>query len=190
MLHAAFRAFTSRQFPRRAARLQRALSYLAGLALAGISVNAAAEWRALPSSLAFETPYGTLSVQTREYIYESKLYLDNVLIQPLIQGRLDITYAYQIDDAHAALISISDGNTQCPVQYVWVTLHNKGYRVSPTFGSCSKQIKVNAKGALLILTTPNAQQAGKVDVYTYDGNRISKRVRTATRSETGAAQPK
>ncbi|MFO8212403.1 hypothetical protein R2K36_33625, partial [Pseudomonas aeruginosa] len=90
------------------ARLQRALSYLAGLALAGISVNAAAEWRALPSSLAFETPYGTLSVQTREYIYESKLYLDNVLIQPLIQGRLDITYAYQIDDAHAALISISD----------------------------------------------------------------------------------
>lgn len=169
------------------ARLRQAFSCALLLTLAATGATAHADWRAPPSSLTFETPHGTLSVQTSEYIYESRLYLDGVPIQPAIQGRLDITYAYQIGDDHATLVSVSDGNAQCPVHYLWVTLSRKGYRLSPSIGSCSKQIKVSAKGAQLILTTPNPQQAGKVDVYTYDGISVSKRIRAATRAEASAA---
>ncbi|MCB5362907.1 hypothetical protein H0484_03945 [Pusillimonas sp. CC-YST705] len=186
VLSAATRAPAQRSPHQRLASLFRAISYTFLLGLAVLEPRAHAEWRDPPSSLSFETPHGTLSVQTSEYFYDSRLYLDGTPLQPAVQGRLDITYAYQIDDAHAALIAISDGETQCAVHYMWVVLDRTGYRISPRIGSCSKQIKVAAKGSQLVLTTPSAQHADKVDVYTYDGTAITKRTRAATKAEVAA----
>ena len=183
VLSVAFSALTLRLSPRLASHLLRTLPGALLLAAAAVS-PARANWPAPPSSLVFESPYGTLSVETSEYIYESRLYLNQAPVQPALQGLLDITYAYEINDAHAALVAVSDGNAQCAVRYHWVVLKRNGYRVSPALGSCSKRIKVTAKGAQLILATPNPQDGGKVDVYTYDGNSVKKRTRAATVDET------
>lgn len=144
-------------------------------------------WEAPPSALVFETPHGTLQVRTREYVYESRLYLNDTPVQPSINGLINITYAYQIDDTHAALIAVNDGNGECPVHYYWITLNKKGYELSPKLGSCSPHIRVSVQGTSLILATPNPQQANKVDVYTYDGKTIRKRTRAATTAESSTS---
>lgn len=183
MLFAASSTLTSRLPQRYALRLLRILSCAGLLATTAVAAPALADWQQPPSSTIFETPYGTLSVQASEYIYESKLYLGEAPVRPAIQGLLDITYAYEVADAHAALVAVSDGNAQCPIHYRWVVLNRSGYHISPPVGSCSKLIKVSAEGMLLTLTTPNAQDAGKVDIYGYDGKRIRKRTRAATPAE-------
>ena len=147
------------------------------------SSPAMAHWPEPPSSVAFESPFGTLTVETSEYVYESRLYLNNKPIRPALQGLLDISYVYDLKDAHAALVAVSDGNPQCPVRYHWVVLKRNSYTVSPAFGSCSQQIKVSSKGARHIVATPSAQSAGQVDVYIYYDNRIEQYKRAATPGE-------
>lgn len=153
------------------------------LATLVVSSPATAGWPEPPSSTVYESVYGTLTVETSEYIYESKLYLNNKPIQPALHGLLDISYAYELKDAHAALVAVSDGNQQCAIRYHWVVLKRKGYQVSPAFGSCSEHIKVTSKGTRLILSTPSTKAADKVDVYIYYDNHIEKHTRAATEAE-------
>lgn len=133
------------------------------------------EWPPLPSRLDFATPYGTLGIKSYEYVYESRLQIDQVEIAPPVEGLLNITYAFSLPNAEAALVSISDGDPHCPFKYRWVVLHRKGYEVSPAFGSCSEKIKVSVKGRRFFLETPDLQKPDKIDTYIYDGKAVTRR---------------
>ncbi|MCC2597475.1 hypothetical protein LKR43_14140 [Pusillimonas sp. MFBS29] len=135
-----------------------------------------ATWPVSPSRLHLSTPFGTLNVAPSEYVYESRLRVDAVDVEPAIKGMLNITYAFRTPKAQIALVSINDGNNTCPISYRWVVLHASGYDLSSEFGSCSDQIQVAAKGPLLTLSTPSNEVPGKIDVYTYDGKTIKRRV--------------
>ena len=139
---------------------------------AGLTSSAQVVWPEPPSRLDFPTPYGTLGVKPSGYIYESRLAIDDQEIEPAIIGLLNITYAYKLPHAQAALVSINNGNEMCPVSYRWVVLNKKGYKVSPAFGSCSEQFKVQAAGTRFTMLTPNSQKPDKIDVYVYDGKTI------------------
>ncbi|CAM5412238.1 putative protein OS=Eoetvoesiella caeni OX=645616 GN=DFR37_103448 PE=4 SV=1 [Eoetvoesiella caeni] len=144
----------------------------------GSSVMAQSQtWPPLPSRLDFATPYGKLGIKSYEYVYESRLQIDDVEIRPPIEGLLNITYAFDLPDAEAALVSVSDGDLQCPFKYRWVVLHRKGYSVSPPIGACSEKIKVSVKGRRFFLETPNNQKADKIDTYIYDGKALTRRSR-------------
>jgi hypothetical protein len=154
--------------------------FLAGVMLAAASMvalaNSPATWPVSPSRLTFETPYGNLHVATSEYIYESRLQIDGADITPEVRGILNITYAFSLPKAQVALVSVSTGNNICPVAYRWVTLKESGYTVSSEFGSCSEQIQVSARGRIFTMRTPNSQKPDKIDIYTYDGKTIKRRI--------------
>jgi len=153
---------------------------LAALTLAAVNLVAVANspptWPVSPSRLAFETPYGNLQVASSEYVYESRLQIDGADITPEVRGILNITYAFSLPKAQVALVSVSTGNNICPVAYRWVTLKESGYTVSSEFGSCSEQIQVSAKGRIFTMRTPNSQKPDKIDIYTYDGKTIKRRI--------------
>lgn len=136
-------------------------------------------WPIAPKHLELPTPYGTLAVGVSEYIYEARLQLNGTQIEPPISGMLNISYAFSMPDAQAALVSISKGNDACPVSYRWVVLNAKGYKVSPEFGSCSEQIKVSANSRRLTLHTPSREAPGKLDVYVYDGKTVTRKTQTS-----------
>ena len=149
---------------------------LATILLTAVSAIASATspvtWPVSPSRLSLSTPYGTLDVAPSEYVYESRLRINNSEVNPAITGMLNITYAFSTPKAHIALVSINSGSNTCPVSYRWVILQESGYSVSPEFGSCSDLIKVSAQGRLLTLQTPSHSAPGQIDVYTYDGKSI------------------
>lgn len=134
-------------------------------------------WPPPPSQLELSTPYGTISVKASEYIYESRLLIDNHETIPKIEGIINITYSFALPKSQATLISINTGNNDCPIAYRWVTLQSKGYKISPMFGSCSERIQVAATGGKLTMQTPNIENKNKIDIYVYDGNTISQRTR-------------
>jgi hypothetical protein len=142
-----------------------------GCATAAVPDN----WPPLPSRLNVVTPYGTLDIKSHGYIYEARLQIDNTEIAPPIEGLLNITYAFDLPHAKAALVSINDGSDRCPISFRWVILRSAGYTVSPAFGSCSTRIKVSIKGRRLYLQTPNYQKPDKMDVYIYDGKTLKQR---------------
>lgn len=129
-------------------------------------------WPAAPKLLELSTPYGTLAVSESEYVYEAQLKLDGVQIDPPISGMLNISYAFEMPDRQAALVSISKGNDTCPVIYRWVVLKADGYQVSPAFGSCSENIRVSADARQLMLQTPSRELPDTVDTYVYDGKTV------------------
>lgn len=145
------------------------------LGLASLGAHASDGWPISPSRLNLATPYGTLHIATSEYVYESALRVDDADVEPAIRGILNITYAFDMPKAQAALVSINKGNNGCPVMYRWIVLEEKGYKVSPEFGSCSDQIKVTATGRLFTMQTPSAQKRDKIDIYTYDGKTVKRR---------------
>jgi len=147
---------------------------LLGSLLGGASA-ASPNWPAAPSRLQFDTPYGTLQVKDNEYIYESRLHFNDADVAPVVQGLLNIPYAFSLPSSQIALVSINTGHTDCPVSYRWVELKKNGYTVSPAFGSCSDQIKVTVQGRNFLVQTPNSQKPDKIDVYAYDGKTIRKR---------------
>jgi hypothetical protein len=134
-----------------------------------------ADWPLAPSRLDLVTPYGDLHVKPSEYIYESKLLINNAEADPSIEGILNITYAFATPQAHAALISINSGDSHCPIAYRWVILDKKGYKMSPEFGSCSAQIKVSSTRHTLVVKTPNSENPSKIDTYSYDGKTVKRR---------------
>lgn len=134
-----------------------------------------AEWPVSPSRMQLSTPYGNLHVQNSEYVYESRLQIDDTDIEPQVSGILNITYAFNMPAAQAALISINSGNNACPITYRWIVLDKSGYKVSPEFGSCNDQIKVSAKGRQLTLQTPSTHTPDQIDVYVYDGKTVKHR---------------
>ncbi len=140
--------------------------------------NAQVSWPVSPSRLELNTPYGDLQVKSSEYIYEARLQIDNTDVDPEVHGILNITYAFSLPTSQAALVSINSGNNGCPVMYRWVVLEKSGYRISPEFGSCNEQIKVQAKGRRLTLLTPSAQAPNKIDEYVYDGKTVKHRLHT------------
>ncbi|HEY9460475.1 MAG TPA: hypothetical protein VIR04_06725 [Paralcaligenes sp.] len=135
---------------------------------------AQADWPLAPSHLDLVTPYGDLHVKPSEYIYESRLLINNADADPKIEGILNITYAFATRQAHAALISINNGNSRCPIAYRWVVLDKKGYKMSPEFGSCSPQIKVSSTNRTLVVKTPNNEDPNKIDTYSYDGKTVKR----------------
>lgn len=155
-------------------RLAFLLFCLLGSAFGGAS-SASPNWPEAPSRMTFDTPYGTLQIKNNEYVYESRLHFNNTDVAPVVQGLLNIPYAFSLPAAQVALISVSSGNNDCPVSYRWVVLKKQGYTLSPPFGSCSEQIKVTVKGRNFVVQTPNTQKPDKMDVYAYDGKTIRKR---------------
>lgn len=155
-----------------------ALKILAGVLTALVGHAALATptlWPTSPSRTQLPTPYGNLHVANNEYVYESRLQIDNTDIDPMVQGILNITYAFSTPNSHAALVSINTGSNACPYTYRWVVLEKSGYKVSPEFGSCNDQIKVTAKGRKLTMLTPSAHTPDKVDMYVYDGKTLKHR---------------
>lgn len=138
-------------------------------------VAAQAAWPVSPSRLQLPTPYGNLHVASSEYVYESRLQIDDTDVDPQVRGIINITYAFNMSASQAALVSISNGNNNCPISYRWVVLQKSGYKLSPEFGSCSEQIKVAATERQLTLRTPSSDTPGQIDVYVYDGKTIKRR---------------
>lgn len=170
-------AMFRRMSPLRLACLPLALASLGvvGLAGAGGAAYGNTDWPAAPSRLQLETPYGHLHVSQSDYVYESRLLLDDEPIQPVVEGLLNIPYAYSSSRYHVALVSIDSGHSSCPVAYQWITLSAKGYDITPPFGSCSSAIRVAAKGTRFTLETPSQDTPGRVDVYVYDGKSVKKK---------------
>jgi hypothetical protein len=142
------------------------------MAAAGTARGAEMIWPVPPSRLSLDTPYGTLSVKASDYVYESVLLFDDKPVDPKIEGIVNITYAFATPTSQVALVSVNKGSYECPVTYRWITIDKDGYTVSPSFGSCSKQIKVFVTGRKLTMETPDAQKPDEVDVYVYDGKTI------------------
>lgn len=152
--------------------------FLAGVLLvlgSHAAVAAQTEWPASPSRTQLPTPYGNLHVVNNEYVYESRLQIDNADVDPLIRGILNITYAFSTPTSQTALVSINTGNNGCPFTYRWVVLEKSGYKVSPEFGSCNDQIKVSTKGRKFTLITPSAHTPDRLDMYIYDGKTLTHR---------------
>lgn len=146
---------------------------LLGATLSGASA-ASTDWPVAPSRLVFDTPYGTLRVKSNEYIYESRLHFNDTDVAPVVEGLLNIPYAFSLPSAQVALVSISTGSDDCPVSYRWVVLEKRGYTMSQPFGSCSEQIKVTVEGRTFLVQTPNSRMPDKIDTYAYDGKTIRK----------------
>lgn len=138
--------------------------------------NSPQTWPVSPSRMELNTPYGRLHVDTSEYIYDSRLFVDGTEVNPAVRGILNITYAFERPKAQIALISIDNGNNACPVVYRWITLTRTGYTVSPEFGSCSDNISVSATGKFLTLKTPSSQKPDRIDIYTYDGKQVRRSI--------------
>lgn len=152
------------------------ISLIAALTLATAGsafATETSEWPAPPSRLTLDTPYGALHVSSSDYVYESRLMLDDHEIQPKVEGLLNIPHAFSSPDFHIALVSIDTGEQICPVSYAWVMLEESGYSVTPPFGSCSDKIRVSTEGATFSVQTPNAEDPSKIDRYTYDGKSIT-----------------
>jgi len=147
-----------------------ALLFCCGLAHAGTAES----WPAAPKLIELHTPYGTLNVSHSEYVYESRLLLDSIPVEPEIRGMLNIRQAFEMPGRQAALVSISTGSESCPISYQWVILEAGGYKVSPEFGSCSEDIRVSADARNLTLQTPG-EAPGQVDTYVYDGDTVVKK---------------
>jgi hypothetical protein len=141
---------------------------------AGVN-SAIAEWPQSPSLMQLVTPYGKLHISPSDYVYESTLRLNSAELAPEIKGMLNITHAFHMPKAQAALVSINRGDNVCPVVYRWVVLRADGYKVSPEFGSCSQLIKVSAQGGQLTLKTPSRDTDDKIDIYEYDGKTVKQR---------------
>lgn len=141
------------------------------------SATAENNWHAASRLIELPTPYGTLAVGDSEYIYEARLQLDGIEVKPSVSGLLSIDYAFSMPDSQVALVAIAQGNDACPVSYRWVILKADGYRVSPEFGSCSEQIRVNANTRQLTVQTPSLESPGNLDIYVYDGESVKKRTR-------------
>lgn len=135
----------------------------------------ASEWPSSPSRLTLDTPYGDLHVSPSDYIYESRLMLDEHEIQPQVKGLLNIPYAFSSTNFHVALVSIDTGDPVCPITYTWIMLNKDGYSATPQFGSCSESIKVSAEGQTFKLMTPNEANPDNSDIYLYDGETVKKR---------------
>lgn len=133
------------------------------------------QWPSSPSRLTLDTPYGDLHVSPSDYVYESRLMLDDHEIQPLIKGLLNIPYAFSSTDFHVVLVSIDSGEQICPVTYKWITLNTEGYSATPRFGSCSEFIKVSAKGTTFTVVTPSEANPDELDSYVYDGKTVKKK---------------
>jgi hypothetical protein len=103
-----------------------ALAAIVGCAHASSPVT----WPVSPSRMELSTPYGRLHVSASEYVYESRLLIDNDEVKPTIRGILNITYAFRRADELVALISINNGNNLCPIVYRWVILDKSGYTLS------------------------------------------------------------
>lgn len=144
-------------------------------------VAAEAAWPVSPSRLQLPTPYGNLQVASSEYVYESRLQINDIDVNPQVRGIINITYAFNMPASQAALVSINTGNTSCPITYRWVVLDKSGYKLSPEFGSCNEQIKVAATERQLTLRTPNPNTPGQIDVYMYDGKKIKHRKATTNK---------
>ncbi len=144
-----------------------------GTALASPEVN----WPVLPKLNELPTPYGTLAVGRSEYVYEARLELNGTQVEPQVSGMLNISYAFNMPQALAALVVVSKGYDACPVTYRWVVLKPDSYQVSPEFGSCSEHIRVSADSRHLTVLTPSREKPGALDVYTYDGKTVKHRVR-------------
>ncbi|NYT61426.1 hypothetical protein H0A66_03680 [Alcaligenaceae bacterium] len=153
---------------------RRSLVSLAVLLSCQAVAAAQAPWPVSPSRLQLPTPYGNLQVASSEYIYESRLQINNVDVDPQVSGIINITYAFNMSASQAALISINNGNNNCPISYRWVVLEKSGYKLSPEFGSCNDKIRVTATERQLTLRTPNPDAPGKIDVYVYDGKTIKR----------------
>ncbi|MYN14733.1 hypothetical protein GSY71_16455 [Pusillimonas sp. TS35] len=136
--------------------------------------TAPATWPPSPSRMELATPYGRLHVASSEYIYESRLLLDDDEISPAIRGLLNISYAFKRANALIALVSINSGSPLCPITYRWIVLDEAGHTVSPEFGSCSENIAVSASNRKLTLRTPSSKKPDKIDVYTYDGKTVKR----------------
>jgi|SRR5690606_22455684 len=146
------------------------------LSLGGTASVASTEsWPTAPRLMELPTPYGTLAISDSEYVYEARLQLDGVALEPAVTGMLYISYAFEFPDRHAALIGINQGNDKCPVSYRWVILKADGYQVSPAFGSCSEHIRVSANARSLTLQTPNRETPNKLDTYVFDGKNVKQR---------------
>ena len=170
--------------------LRSILACVLSVALSGGAWATQPQWPAPPSRLVLATPNGTLHVRTSEYIYESKLLIDGVDIEPRIEGLLNIPYAFSMPNEHIALVSINTGQNSCPVAYRWVVLGKKGYKVSRAFGSCSEHIEVSAKKRVFTLKTPNIQKPDKIDLYEYDGKTIKHRTVSKTLNDHAKVVPK
>jgi hypothetical protein len=135
--------------------------------------HANSEWPNTPSVLDITTDYGRLNVATSDYVYESQLLWDGLELDPTLRGILNITYIFELPESVAALISVNNGSNLCPIHYRWVILKKADAIVSPEFGSCSDRIQVTATRQTLTLRTPNKTTPDKIDVYIYDGKKIT-----------------
>ncbi len=154
------------------------LSLLAGMLLmlgSPAALPSQTTWPVSPSRLLLPTPYGTLHVASNDYVYESRLQVDNTDVDPQVRGIINITYAFDMPTSRVALVSINTGNNGCPISYRWVVLEKSGYKMSPEFGSCNEQIKVTATRRLLTLQTPSTHTPNQIDVYVYDGKTVKHR---------------
>lgn len=156
--------------------MRKFIDFVRGLSLAACLWPAgsalAADWETALSRLQLDTPHGQLRVSESDYIYEARLLLDGVAIEPAVTGLLNIPHAYSTSSYHVALISVSDGNPDCPISYHWIKLDRDGYALSPSFGSCSEFIRVSADNSAFTLETPSMRDPGALDIYRYDGKTI------------------
>lgn len=134
-------------------------------------------WPQAPSQLSLDTPYGKLHVSQSEYVYEAQLLLGADVIAPELKGMINIPYAFKQNKGQTALISVDTGLGNCPISYHWITVAASGYTLSPSFGSCSAQIRVRHQGQTLIMETPNRDDPAHIDEYRYDGGKVSLRKR-------------
>lgn len=157
-------------------RFSSGLLCLAALGTASVAVGAAADqWPVSPQRASLETPYGTLAVRPSDYMYGATLTFNHTPTTPRLQGVLNIPYAYEVGRQQMALVSLDNGQTNCPISFYWVVISAQGYRITDPFGSCSNDIRMSAKGRILRMETPDPANPDKLDIWEFDGQKVYKR---------------
>lgn len=134
------------------------------------------DWPDSPKRTTLETPYGTLAIHASDYLYGAKLTFDGAPTTPPLQGILNIPYAYVVGSKQMALVSEDKGQADCPISYYWVVITQRGYKITPPFGSCSADIRLTTRGTQLRMETPNREHAEETDIWEFDGQKVRKRI--------------
>lgn len=69
------------------------------------------------------------------------------------------------------LLSVGDGGTACPAEFVWLHAEDPEFRTSERFGTCSELIEVSHDAETVTVAMPDSVATG-LRAYVYDGHRV------------------
>lgn len=126
---------------------------------------------------AIQTPFGEVALKSEETPSPRYLTFRGQVIPNLeANSFLALGESFSLKDGSVAILVFNFGGTGCPLEEIyWLTIGKNGYKLSPSFGTCSDLYKVELKGDKLVATVQDWERSRIRHVFTYDGRQITTR---------------